>query len=125
MHSQFLLWSRLPVPGGAGLTSFQEDWTIVEHRHADRLVALAAMRGTEIHYAMAPTEQGRGFISRARAAEFLGPLLERRGYLTTRVWDGRCTKFIERLGFRHTWKHGSVNHYMLMALPFARATKES
>lgn len=119
MHATFLEWSGHPAPGLAGWTAFEDGWTIVPHRVGETTVGLAAMRGTEMHYALSPLHRRRA-LTRKTIREFLAPLFEHRGYLTTSAYSGACTAFIERLGFQHTWKDGRVDHYMLTALPFGR-----
>ena len=81
----------------------------------------AALRGTEIHVEFTRP----GVINRGRVREFLGPLLERQGYLTTRVPGGDSrARFVTRLGFRPTWSDDEFSYYMLTELPFSRS-KES
>ena len=96
------------------------DWTFVPLVENGAVLLLAAMRGTEIHVAVAPEFRGR-VITRRRCREFLGPLLERRGYLTTRAVEGTDRiHFLQRLGFRLTGAAGGINHYMLTAVPFQK-----
>lgn len=85
------------------------------------LAAIGAMRGTEIHFASAPAWRNR-LVTRRRTREFLGPLFEERGFLTTRAeaHAHREIKFIERLGFVRTSEGPAINHYMLSALPFSK-----
>lgn len=81
---------------------------------------VAAVDGTEIHFALAEDWRGRA-ITRARTREFLAPLIARRGYLTTRAEmpDAERRSFLERLGFRRTWtQDNGIEHYMLTCLPF-------
>jgi hypothetical protein len=95
-------------------------WEFVPLMVGRELAAIAAIRGTEIHFAASPEWRGR-VITRRRTREFLEPLFEERGFLTTRVAPESVdpTNFIERLGFvlTHVDARG-VKHYMLSALPY-------
>ena len=54
--------------------------------------------------------------------EFVKPLIETRGYLTTRVLHEKSfqTAFIERIGFRRTWSDDQFSYFYLGSLPFER-----
>lgn len=109
---QFAAWASLP------LELFAEGWEFVPLRIHGEVRAMAALQGTEIHFAAAP---GCRVIAKHRTREFLKPLLDRRGYLTTRaVLGGAAHDFLTRLGFAHTWRDEQFDHYMLTALPFGR-----
>lgn len=83
----------------------------------------AIVSGTEIHFALAPQWRHRT-ITKARARDFLAPLLDRSGFLTTRALAGAGHEsFLTRLGFRLTWSDGAVDHYMLCSPPFEAAQK--
>jgi hypothetical protein len=86
------------------------------------VVALGAMDGSEIHFAAAPSWRGR-LVTRRRLRQYLGPLLAKRGYLTTRS-IGR-SRFVERIGFEETARSVSdgqeVWHYMLTELTVDRS----
>jgi ribosomal protein S18 acetylase RimI-like enzyme len=114
----FVAWSSLPADAPLA------DWDFVPYERNGRIDALAATKGTEIHFAVAPEQRGR-LIQRARTREFLRPLFERRGYLTTRslTSDQRSAAFLTRLGFMRTAEIHGVDHWMLTALPFT--TKEN
>lgn len=86
-----------------------------------KVVAAAARLGTEIHFAVDAAVRRR-LITRKRAREFLQPLLENFGFLTTRLLLDRAgqQKFIERIGFKKTWSDGKYNYFMLTDLPFER-----
>lgn len=79
--------------------------------------AIAALDGTEIHFAVHPAYRHR-VITRHRTRAFLAPLLEECGFLTTRALPGHRA-FLTRLGFRFTWNNGRFDHFMLSALPWA------
>lgn len=110
----FAAWAELP-PG----TELQA-WTFTPYERAGKVVAIAAMDGPEIHFAIAPDAR-HTVIARHRTAEFLAPLFERHGYLSTRTVPGAPQRdFLTRLGFRFTWNSGAFDHYMLSALPWAK-----
>ena len=98
-----------------------EDWEVVPHYDGEQHACTAVVKGSEIHFAVATGYRGR-IIRRENTRAFLAPLLERQGYLTTRVPHGRLTqkKFVQRLGFTPTWKDGDVEYYLLGDLPFER-----
>ncbi len=80
----------------------------------------AILRGTEIHVALSPEWRGRT-ITRARAREFLEPLMAGFGFLTTRAIAGAGHhRFLSGIGFKKTWSGGGVDHYMLSEAPLGR-----
>lgn len=102
-------WSHMP---GWAL------WPVVVNGEA---VATMAQRGTEIHFVIDPAWRRR-LLTRKLIRTFLAPHMERYGFLTTRVMptDFRARVFVERLGFLRTWHDGTLDHYMLTALPYSR-----
>ena len=111
MIDQYREWS-----GSTGVPF--DDWEAIGHHEQNELVAVAMLRGTEIHFAVAPNWRGR-LIQRGRTRAFLAPLIERHGFLTTRSSDGQAHRFLKRLGFVETWAEGPIQHYMLIGLPFS------
>lgn len=92
-----MTWQEVPLTGG-GLTGL--------------------LRGYELHVTMHRT----GVITRRTLREYLGPLLEKLGMLTTRVpaEDTVSRRFVERLGFEFTGESDGMRHYMLHKVPFQR-----
>lgn len=82
----------------------------------------AALRGTEIHVEFAR----RGVIARRTVREFLGPLIEREGFLTTRVErdDQNSSDFVGRLGFAPMWSDSDYTYYILTELPFSKRSEQ-
>jgi hypothetical protein len=117
----FIEWAGLPK----GSRDLLRGWSICPLYRNKELAGIAIVSGTEIHFACAP-EQRHVLIQRTRAREFLRPLMERRGFLTTRVYHGdgadKRKRFIERLGFVHTHSETCWDHYMLSDLPFGKET---
>jgi hypothetical protein len=97
------------------------DWEVVPYYAGEQHACTAVVKGSEIHFAVVPGYRGK-VIRRNNTRAFLAPLLERQGYLTTRVPHGRLAqkKFVQRLGFTPTWKDGDVEYYLLGELPFER-----
>lgn len=110
MTEQFAEWSGVPAASLA-------DWEMIPLTVGDDVRAIAAMQGSEIHFAVAPQWRGRT-ITRRRTREFLSPLFGIHGFLTTRSIDGRHHAFLTRLGFERTWSDGTVDYYMMAELPF-------
>lgn len=113
---QFADWS-----GVKDVTAFAI-WEGVPIVKDGRLIGMGAVDGTEVHIALAPTERGAGRLSRRLCREWLAPLFERRGFLTTRAHEPSVEqeRFLERLGFERTRIDGPTHHYMLSALPFEK-----
>ena len=112
MQAMFTAWSGIP---GADMSA----WEFKPYVQDGQVRAIAALSGFEIHFAIAPEFRHR-VIARHRTREFLAPLLEDKGFLTTRTEpdEGRH-KFLTRIGFERTWNDGALDHYMLAALPWA------
>lgn len=113
---------------GTGLSTSRilkelEEWDAVEHLVDGQLAASAIVKGTEIHFAIAPAHRRR-LIRKENTRAFLAPLIERRGFLTTRlkVEHAAERRFVERIGFVPTWSDGQFQYYLLDRLPFERKT---
>lgn len=102
------------------ILDYLKDWDAVPLEIDGEHVATAIVKGTEIHFALVSDWRPEG--TRGRIRSFLAPLLERRGYLTTRVRLDRPheQKFVQRLGFAPTWNDENFRYYMLSGLPFER-----
>lgn len=101
----------------------QNRWVFAPCVQGGEIAGVGALRGYEIHFAVAPAWRKR-LISRRTLREYLGPLFRQRGFLTTRACRASHEQiaFIQRLGFVETARdfHVPVNHYMLSAVPFSR-----
>lgn len=117
MRDKFLAWCGLPD----SLAQEMVEWQFIGYHMDGKAVAIAALKGTEIHFAVDPKMRLRTLL-RDRIVEFLTPIFEARGFLTTRVMKTSkdAARFIKRLGFEKTNESGSFDHYMLSRVPFAR-----
>lgn len=97
------------------------EWNVTPGYVDDQLVAAIIHAGTEVHFAIAKSARGKT-INRRRTREFLKPLFDEKGFLTTRLLHDRAgqRKFIERIGFKKTWSDKKYDYFMLDELPFER-----
>lgn len=111
---------KLPISRPQILDWFK-DWDVFPFELNGQHVWTMIAKGTEVHFALVqgwrPTASMRGAVR-----EFVKPVFERHGFLTTRVMHERVEqkKFVERIGFKPTWKDGNVQYYLLGTLPFER-----
>ena len=110
----FEQWTGMPAASLDG-------WTLHPHQIDGAIRAIAAMQGTEIHFAVAPYWRRR-LIQRKNTRDFLAPMMAHRGYLTTRAEAGQHREFLTRLGFTMTRTDGAVDYYMMTELPFSKGT---
>jgi len=88
---------------------------VLAGKHAGTLI----VKGMEVHFAL--IERPTGSVKKA-VREMLAPVFDRFGMLTTRVPRamGKHKRFVERLGFKQTWKDNEFEYYLLSALPWER-----
>lgn len=115
MHEQFASWAGIPAEHVHLIAHCEA----VPYERDGVLAGIGMLDGTEIHFAAAPGAR-HSLLQRDRIRAYLAPLLERKGFLTTRVHDGSDHRFVERLGFQPTGCRGPIRAYMLCDLPFAR-----
>jgi hypothetical protein len=115
------LFAPLFAELGAVDLSLFDDWEAIPGFIDGQHAATALVKGTEIHFGIMPAFR-RKTVLRGRTQEFLRPMFERRGYLTTRVQLASQDKktFVERVGFKPTWADETFQYYLLGSLPFAR-----
>jgi len=104
------------------LRSKFDDWEVHYHLENGQRAAAALLKGTEVHFVVAP-EWRRKLIRRDNTKAFLGALLNKNGgWLTTRLLIDSAgpASFIQRIGFQKTWTDGVFNYYALCRLPFER-----
>ena len=114
------------IVAGSGMTHQQaiehlRGWHVVPHFVDGHHAATAVLKGTEIHFAIVP-EFRRRLINRSNTREFLRPMFEKHGFLTTRIEQGRTAQqgFVKRIGFEPTWSDGQFQYFILADLPFER-----
>lgn len=100
------------------LREILSEWEILPYLDGDQVTGAALMKGTEFHCHM--TKSFR--LDRGRMREFLRPLFEREGYLTTRVDRGDVgnQRLNRSFGFKKTWSDDRFHYYILTQLPFER-----
>lgn len=97
-----------------------EGWALHPFYEGDELKGVAMTKGTEFHCHLVP-----GFrLNRRVMREFMRPLFERHGFLTTRVHrsDEANQRFNRVFGFERTWSDDQFHYYILTALPFEGRT---
>jgi len=97
-------------------------WEVHYHMENGQRAAAALLKGTEVHFVVAP-EWRRKLIRRDNTKAFLRALLDKNGgWLTTRLLIDSAgpAAFIQRIGFTKTWTDGVFNYYALCRLPFER-----
>lgn len=113
----FAKWAEIDASPEV-LESLRSEWTIHPLKINSIEVAAACMSGSEIHFAIAPEWRHR-VIAKLRTQEFLRPLFEIHGFLTTRaIPNAKHDRFLTRMGFMRTWNDGIHDHYMMTELPF-------
>lgn len=96
----------------------KEGWEVFEHTTDGVMDGFAILKGTEFHCQLAD-----GFrLNRSEMREFLRPLFEREGHLTTRVAhdDLANQRFNKVFGFERTWSDDRFHYFLLDKLPFER-----
>lgn len=98
-----------------------KDWDIHPLIVAGKHVAVAVMKGSEIHFALFQGQRPPGSL-RGAVRAFVHPLLEQHSFLTTRIQHHRLDqkRFVQRAGFKPTWRDENFDYYLLGALPFTR-----
>jgi hypothetical protein len=100
---------------------YLEDWELIPVEADGQHAATVIAKGTEIHIAV--VEGYKPKSSQRRAIHgFLKPLFDRYEFLTTRVHHHRLAqkRFVQRVGFKPTWKDENFEYYMLTSMPFER-----
>lgn len=121
MNREQLLRPFCEMAGDFAASIF-DGWDVIPAYVADKHVATAILKGTEIHLYVLPQYRLRVFL-RGRMQQFLDPMMDEFGFLTTRVMHEQKgqQKFVARLGFKPTWADAQFQYYMLGRLPFVRS----
>ena len=103
------------------ILKYLEDWELIPVEMDGQHAATVIAKGTEIHIALVKDYQPKACQRRAIKG-FLRPLFDRHEFLTTRVPHHRLKqkKFVQRVGFKPTWKDENFEYYMLASMPFER-----
>ncbi len=106
------------------ILQYLADWEVVPVQLDGQHVGTAVMKGTEIHFALVPGWRPKS-CQRGAIKAFFEPLIGKRGFLTTRVPHHRLLqkRFVERVGFKPTWKDENFEYYLLGSVPFERKKK--
>lgn len=101
--------------------SVLSEWELVPHFQDGVFAGIGLMRGSEFHCLVLPTFK----LRRKEMREFLRPLFERHGMLTTRVEhsDAANQRFNKAFGFKKTWSDAQFNYFIMTELPFGERKK--
>lgn len=96
------------------------EWSIHPFYEGQTLMGCAFTLGTEFHCRLLP-----GFkLNRSMMREFMRPLFDKYGFLTTRVEHGDTAnrRFNKVFGFVPTWADETHQYFILTSIPFDRKT---
>jgi hypothetical protein len=79
-------------------------------------MATLIKKNAEVHFAGFKQYRGKGYITRRRLREFLQPILDKEGFLTTKLAEGEPDKFITKLGFVEVGRSTSHRVFMLTSI---------
>lgn len=105
-----------PEADGDMLARILSQWEVLPYEQDGELVGAAMMSGSEFHCITLPTFR----LRRKPMREFLEPLFNRHGMLTTRVHhnDVANQRFNAAFGFAKTWSDEQFHYYVMAELPF-------
>lgn len=92
------------------------NWDVIPFSQGGVLGGVALMRGTEFHCIVLPHFK----LRRKEMREFLRPLFDRHGMLTTKLKHGDTAneRFNRTFGFKRTWSDNRYHYFMMTELPF-------
>lgn len=97
-----------------------DGWTIKTAQRDGVDCGVVLTKGPEVHM----LAFGAGAMSRKNILEHLSPILDRYGYVTTRVPIAeRDHRLREILGFEMTWEDDKFTYWALTSLPFRKRSK--
>lgn len=101
-----------------------KDWNAIAIQDEDQHVGTVITKGCEVHIALVDGYRPKA-SKRRIIKQFLQPLFDEHGYVTTRIMHSRLNekKFVERVGFTPAWKDENFQYYFLGVMPFERKTK--
>lgn len=105
-----------PSADDADIEATVRDWEVIPCIQDETLGGIALMRGTEFHCIVLPNFK----LRRKEMREFLRPLFERHGMLTTKLKhaDTANERFNRAFGFKRTWSDSKYHYFMMTELPF-------
>jgi hypothetical protein len=103
------------------IVNYLKDWDVIPVEADGQHAATVIAKGTELHIAVADGYKPKSSQRRAIHG-FLKPLFDHHGFLTTRIPHHRLAqkRFVQRVGFKPTWKDENFEYYMLTSMPFER-----
>lgn len=103
------------------IIKYLEDWSVISVEADGQHAATVIAKGSEVHIAVAVGYKPKACQRRA-IKSFLQPLFNQYGFVTTRIPHHRLAqkKFVERVGFKPTWKDDNFEYYLLASMPFER-----
>ena len=76
-----------------------EGYEAIQYVENGEHLATLIKKNAEVHFAGFKQYRGKGFVTRRRLREFLLPILEKEGFLITKIGANDSDKFITRIGF--------------------------
>lgn len=103
------------------ILKYLEDWSVISVEADGQHAATVIAKGSEVHIAVAVGYKPKACQRRA-IKSFLQPLFNQYGFVTTRIPHHRLAqkRFVERVGFKPTWKDDNFEYYLLASMPFER-----
>jgi hypothetical protein len=100
---------------------YLEDWAVIPVEADGQHAATVIAKGSEVHIAVAVGYKPKACQRRA-IKSFLQPVFDQFGFVTTRIPHHRLAqkRFVERVGFKPTWKDDNFEYYLLASMPFER-----
>jgi len=98
-------------------------WDVKIAQRAGQDVAICVSKGPELHFV--PLVEGKA-MSRRNTIEALKPILDKYGYVTTRVPVCEENHRLRlKLGFVNTWSDNDFSYWALTELPYQKGKKEN
>lgn len=115
------LRAAFPKMSEQDVCTVASNWEVFPCFQGEVLGGVALMRGTEFHCIVLPHFK----LKRKQMREFLRPLFERHGMLTTKLKhaDKANERFNRAFGFKRTWSDNKFHYFMMTELPFGERTR--
>lgn len=96
-------------------------WETIPFVQDGQMVGAALIKGCEFHCLTLPAFK----LRRQQMRDFLKPLFDRFGMLTTRVEhsDIANQRFNKSFGFKRTWSDDRYHYFMMTELPFSKGAQ--